>query len=83
MFTYVGGNGSPLDREQNGTMRDLTLVPRDIALNGGQGERQNLVKRSSEGGRWKPRKKVIGEMEYSVSEYCQNLFMVYCGSAVG
>ena len=51
MFSYVGGNGSPLDREQNGTIRDLTLVPREIALNGGQEEKQNLVKRSSEGGR--------------------------------
>jgi len=48
MFSYVGGNGSPLDREQK---RDLTLVPREIALNGGQEEKQNLVKRSSEGGR--------------------------------
>ena len=51
MFSYVGGHGSPLDREQNGTIRDLTLVPREIALNGGQEDKQNLVKRSSEGGR--------------------------------
>lgn len=57
MFSYVGGNGSPLDREQNGTIRDLTLVPREIALNGGQQEKQTLVKRSSEGGRGSQDKK--------------------------
>lgn len=67
---FVGGNGTLLEREQKGNIRELTLEPWEVVVFWGQEEKQNLVKRSSEGVGGGQEKKVIGEVDYRVSKYC-------------